>query len=125
MKKMKAYKGYTATVEFDADEMVLHGRVDHIRDVVTFHATSVEGIEPAFAEAVDDYLALCDERGEEPDRPFSGRFVLRLEPQIHRDIAVRAALEGKSLNAWIVDALQSALGVAEDSESRTPLRRLA
>jgi predicted HicB family RNase H-like nuclease len=51
--------------------------------------------------------------------------VLRLEPEIHRDIAVRAALEGKSLNAWIVDALQSTLGVSESSESRTPLRRMA
>jgi len=124
MKKMKPYKGYTATVEFDPDEMVLHGRVDNIRDVVTFHAASVDGIEPAFAEAVDDYLSLCEERGEEPDRPFSGRFVLRLEPDLHRDLAVRASRDGKSLNAWIAAALQDAIA-GEGAGDRAPLRRLA
>jgi len=69
VKKTKPYKGYTATVEFDADEMVLHGRVDDIRDVVTFQASSADRVQPAFVEAVDDYLVLCDERGEEPDMP--------------------------------------------------------
>jgi predicted HicB family RNase H-like nuclease len=63
------YKGYTATVEFDSDEMVLHGRVDGIRDVVTFQALSTDRVQPAFVEAVDDYLTLCDERGEEPHVP--------------------------------------------------------
>ncbi|HSU17422.1 type II toxin-antitoxin system HicB family antitoxin [Longimicrobium sp.] len=63
------YEGYTATVEFDSDEMVLHGRLENIRDVVTFHASSVDEVQPAFVEAVDDYLALCEERGEEPDVP--------------------------------------------------------
>lgn len=109
MKKMKPYKGYTATVEFDADEMVLHGRVDNIRDVVTFHAASVEQLQSAFEEAVDDYLDLCETRGEQPERPFSGRFVLRVEPELHRQIAIRAAREGKSLNAWILTVLSAGL----------------
>ena len=66
MEKTQPYKGYTATVEFDCDERVLHGRVDTIRDVVTFQASSVDDVQPALIEAVDDYLALCKERDEEP-----------------------------------------------------------
>ena len=63
MEKMKAYKGYTATVEFDPDEMLLHGRVDNIRDVVTFHASSTADLQREFEAAVDDYLDFCSERG--------------------------------------------------------------
>lgn len=107
MKKMKAYKGYTATVEFDADEMVLHGRVDSIRDVITFHASSSDQVQAAFEEAIDDYLDLCETRGESPEQPFSGRFVLRVDPELHRKIAVQAAREGKSLNAWILRVLSA------------------
>jgi len=112
MKKMKPYKGYTATVEFDADEMVLHGRVDNIRDVITFQAVSVDELQSAFEEAIDDYLDLCVERGEQPEKPFSGKFVLRLDADLHRQIAQRSARERKSLNAWIVDAVSAALGVS-------------
>lgn len=113
MKKMKPYKGYTATVEFDADEMVLHGRVDNLRDVISFQATSVDGLQSAFEEAIDDYLDLCAERGEEPEKPFSGKFVLRLDADLHREIALRSARERKSLNAWIVGVVSAALGIAE------------
>src|SRR5215210_6463330 len=112
MKKMKPYKGYTATVEFDADEMVLHGRVENIRDVISFQAVSVDDLQPRFEEAIDDYLDLCSERGEQPEKPFSGKFVLRLDADLHREIALRSARERKSLNAWIVDAVSAALGVS-------------
>ena len=64
---MGSYKGYTATVEFDPDEMVLHGRVDNLHDVISFHAVSVETAQSAFEEAVDDYLDLCSERGDRPE----------------------------------------------------------
>jgi predicted HicB family RNase H-like nuclease len=111
MKKMKPYKGYTATVEFDADEMVLHGRVENIRDVISFQAVSVDDLQSRFEEAIDDYLDLCSERGEQPEKPFSGKFVLRLDADLHREIALRSARERKSLNAWIVDVVSAALGV--------------
>ena len=120
MKKMKPYKGYTATVEFDADEMVLHGRVENIRDVISFQAVSVDHLQSAFEEAIDDYLDLCSERGEQPEKPFSGKFVLRLDADLHREIALRSARERKSLNAWIVDVVSAAIGV---SASRGRTRR--
>jgi predicted HicB family RNase H-like nuclease len=117
MKKMKSHKGFTATVDFDAEEMLLHGRIDNIRDVVTFHADSVEQLESRFREAVDDYLNLCSERGEQPDRPYSGRFVVRLGPDQHRRAALSADRKGVSLNTWIVEALDAALSSGENPRS--------
>ena len=103
------YRGYTAKVEFDSDAKLFHGKVLDLRDVITFQGTSVAELEEEFRASVDDYLEWCAERGEEPEKPFSGKFVVRLEPHLHRDIATRAALAGQSLNAWVADALAAAV----------------
>lgn len=100
------YKGYTARVDFDADAGVLFGEVEGLRDVVTFEATNVRELDKAFRESVDDYLDMCAERGEEPDKPYSGRFLVRVDPKLHRDIAMAAARAGKSLNAFAGEAFK-------------------
>jgi predicted HicB family RNase H-like nuclease len=105
---MLKYKGYTGRVEFDDEEGIFHGEVLDLRDVVTFQGRSVEEIEQAFRESVDDYLEYCSIRGEEPDKPFTGRFMLRLPPDLHRKAYVRAQREGKSLNQWISEKLSEA-----------------
>jgi predicted HicB family RNase H-like nuclease len=120
---MKPYKGYTAKVEFDADAGLLHGEVLGIRDVVTFQGKSVREIEKAFRESVDDYLAFCSERGEEPDRAYSGKFVVRLEPDLHRRLNMQAQAEGQSLNAWVMTQLAEA--VNEKPEKEPGRRRVA
>ncbi|WP_041304338.1 type II toxin-antitoxin system HicB family antitoxin [Kyrpidia tusciae] len=97
------YKGYQARVEFDDESGVFHGEVINTRDVITFQGQSVEELRQAFRDSVDDYLAYCAERGEEPEKPFSGRFVLRLTPEQHRLAALAARRSGKSLNAWIAE----------------------
>ncbi len=101
------YKGYEGVVEFDDEANIFHGEVINIRDVVTFQGTTVEEIKRAFAESVDDYLAFCKERGEEPDKPFSGRFVLRIDPELHKKIFIKAKREGKSLNSWVEERLSA------------------
>jgi hypothetical protein len=58
---------------------------------------------------VDDYLAFCAERGETPDKPFSGQFVARVSPELHRRASLAASQAGKSLNAWVAEQLQSAV----------------
>jgi predicted HicB family RNase H-like nuclease len=77
---MMKYKGYTGHVEYDDEAKIFHGEVLGIKDVVTFQGTTVDEIEQAFKDSVEDYLAFCKERGEEPDRPFSGKFNLRIPP---------------------------------------------
>ena len=99
------YRGYTAAVEYDADDHIFSGRIVDLRDVIHFEGTSVEELETAMREAVDDYLVFCEEQGHEPDRPFSGRVGLRLDTALHRAAAARAAEEGKSLNDLVVEAV--------------------
>ena len=103
---MLNYKGYSGRVEFDDESGLLHGEVVDLRDVVTFQGRSVEELESAFRDSIDDYLAFCKDRGEQPDKPFSGRLMLRLPPDLHRRVYVRAQHEGKSLNQWISDKLE-------------------
>ncbi len=102
---MMNYKGYTATVEFDDKANIFHGEVMGIRDVVTFQGSSVKELKKAFKDSVDDYLAFCAKRGEEPNKPFSGKFIVRLKPEEHRQISLAAKKEKKSLNSWVRDHL--------------------
>jgi len=106
------YLGYTAVVEYDADDRIFAGRVVGLRDVIHFEGATVDELEASMRAAVDDYLALCAERGKSPDRPYSGRVGLRLEPDLHRAAATAAAREGTSLNDLLVDAVRARLARA-------------
>ncbi|MBE9077756.1 type II toxin-antitoxin system HicB family antitoxin [Romeria aff. gracilis LEGE 07310] len=90
-------KGHTGQVEFDHEAGIFDGEVIDLRDVITFQSKSVDEFERAFRESVDDYLAFCEEHGEVPDKPFSGRLMLRLPPELHRKVDMSSKLEGKSL----------------------------
>lgn len=106
---MMNYQGYIGKVEFDDEAGIFHGEVINTRDVITFQGESVSELKQAFHESVDDYLAFCKERGEAPDKPFSGQFVTRIPADLHRQVNVAAALSGKSLNAWVTEQLQGAV----------------
>jgi len=82
--------------------------VINLRDVVTFQSASVTQLRKAFQDSVDDYLEFCAERGESPEKPFSGKFMVRVGPELHKAVAMHAKVEHKSLNAWIHDALELA-----------------
>jgi predicted HicB family RNase H-like nuclease len=103
---MLEYKGYVGTVE--ADDGVFAGRVGGLRDVVTFEGQTFAEVERAFRDSIDDYLAFCAERGEPPDRPYSGKIPLRVAPEVHRSAALRAQAEGISLNQWIARRIETA-----------------
>jgi predicted HicB family RNase H-like nuclease len=103
------YKGYVGTFAYDEDADSFHGRVVGLRDVITFEGRSVEQLKKALADSVEDYLEFCRTRGEEPERPLSGKFVLRLDPSLHRAVAIAAEREGKSLNTWVKEQLQEAV----------------
>ena len=99
------YKGYFTKVEFDDEANIFHGEVINLRDVITFQGETVDELRQAFHDSVDDYLEFCAERGEEPEKPYSGRFSVRVEPELHKNIAIEARKTGKSLNAWVHDTL--------------------
>ena len=118
---MMEYKGYLGKVEFDDEAGIFHGEVINTRDVITFQGQSVAELKKAFKKSVEDYLAFCASRGEEPDKPFSGQFMTRIPPELHRQINLAASLSGKSLNAWVSEQLQSAIasvGIARDKKAK-------
>ena len=100
-------------IEYDDEAGIFHGEVINLRDVITFQGTCVDELRQALKDSVEDYRAFCqvfcEERGEEPERPFSGNLPLRIDPDLHRKIYVQARQEGKSLNRWISDALEREL----------------
>ena len=104
------YKGYHAAVTYDQEAGVFHGEIVGTRDVIFFEGTSVEELNKEFRFSIDDYLAMCAERGQAPDKPFSGKIPLRVSPAVHRAATVAARTEGKSLNAWIAETVERAAG---------------
>ena len=108
------YKGYQGSFEYDQGADLFHGDVLHITDVVTFQGRSIDELKTALADSIEDYFELCKEAGKSPQKPFSGRFNVRLTPELHQKAAQTAALEGISLNTWIVDTVKKAV-----SEQRT------
>ena len=105
---MLKYKGYNGTVEYDDEAKIFHGEILDTKDVITFQGKSVDEIENAFRESIDDYLEFCKERGEQPDKPFSGKFILRIPSELHHKIFLKARRKGKSINNWIIDILKNA-----------------
>ena len=108
MKNAMTYKGHTARIEFDAQDRIFCGRLAGIRDIITFHGETVDALEAAFKEAVDDYLATCAKLGDKPDKPYSGKLTLRIPPGVHAAISTAAETSGKSLNKWVADILDKA-----------------
>jgi predicted HicB family RNase H-like nuclease len=106
---MMEHKGYIGRVEFDDESGIFHGEVINTRDVITFQGSSVAELKTAFRDSVEDYLAFCASRGEEPDKPFSGQFLTRISPELHRLVNIAANLSGKSLNGWVAEQLQSSI----------------
>jgi predicted HicB family RNase H-like nuclease len=120
---MMEYNGYIGNVEFDDEAEIFHGEVINTRDVITFQGDSVPKLKKAFRDSVDDYLAFCAARGEEPDKPFSGRVLIRISPDLHRQINLAATLSGKSLNAWMTEQLEAAAACVESERANPTTRR--
>lgn len=104
---MLEYKGYVAKAAFDEEAEIFYGEVVNIRDVVTFQGSSVKELKKAFKGSVDDYLAFCQTRHEPPEKPFSGKFNVRLDPDLHRQAYVAAKTANMSLNKWVTKAIKN------------------
>jgi predicted HicB family RNase H-like nuclease len=102
------YKGYAARIEYSDADHCLIGHIAGIRDVVGFHGASVAEVRAAFEDAVEDYLETCRAAGRPPQKPYSGKLMLRLPPEVHARAAMMAAAHGKSLNQWAAEVLANA-----------------
>lgn len=102
---MIEYKGYIGIINYDSDAKIFHGDVINTKDVITFQGISVEEIEKALKDSVDDYLKWCEEEGEIPEKPYSGKFNLRISPELHKKIAIASRKMNLSLNKFVEKAL--------------------
>lgn len=109
MKNEIKYKGYTGLIEYDPQGRIFTGEVIGLKDVITFQGRNPDELEASLRESVELYLAMCAEDGVEPEKPYSGRFNVRLDPDLHRRAALCAAREHKSLNDWVSEAIERAV----------------
>lgn len=102
---MLKYKGYTGHVVYDDEARIFHGEVSALKAVITFQGTTVDEIEQAFKDSIDDYLDWCKKRGKDPEKPISGKFNLRMPPDLYVKVVTNAAQEGLSINSYILKRL--------------------
>ncbi len=106
MKNVLKYKGYIGSVEFSEKDMAFYGKILGLKKgAYGFEGQTVEELLSDFHNAVDDYLDSCVEMGIEPDKPFSGKFNLRIPPELHKEVAISAAAHNMSLNQFVADVL--------------------
>jgi len=112
VKDFMEYKGYIGSVRFSAEDEVFYGKLQGIRDLVTYEGTDVIGLKRSFYEAVDDYLEMCKRRGKVPEQPFKGSFNVRVGRELHKRAAVFASEHKKKLNSVVSEALEKYLETA-------------
>ena len=109
MSNSMTYKGYATSMVFDAEDKIIVGRVLEIDDIISFHGESVAEFEANFHVAVDGYIAASHELGGVPERPASGKLMLRIAPEVHAAALKAAARSGTSLNKWAEKVLGTAV----------------
>jgi predicted HicB family RNase H-like nuclease len=102
------YKGYTARIDFDDRDNIFVGRVLGVSSIISFHGETVKELRKEFEVAVDDFLADCAERGVAPEKPASGKLMLRIRPEVHVAVSIAAQASGKSINQWADEVLEKA-----------------
>ena len=105
MTNTMVYNGYTASMTFDAEDKLIIGRVLNIDDIIAFHGESVAAFESNFRVVVDDYIAAAEALGSQPEKPASGKLMLRIAPTVHAAALKAAAQSGTSLNKWAEQVL--------------------
>ena len=115
MNSMLEYKGYHATIEFDADDDIFVGKVFGIADSLNFHGSSIPELKEMFEQCIDNYLEVCESIGKVPEKEFKGSFNVRIESSLHRRLAMYASRMGESLNSTVERAIEA---YVEDMEKR-------
>ena len=108
------HDGYLARIDYDDEHEIFHGEIANIQHVVTFQGKTVAVLKKAFKESLANYLELCAERGIKPEKPLSGKFMVRVGPEIHRNVSLAAQSSSQSINTWVTETLRRA--AAKDSK---------
>ncbi|HCN05305.1 MAG TPA: toxin-antitoxin system HicB family antitoxin [Bacteroidetes bacterium] len=106
---LMTFESYSARIEYDNRDNIFVGHVVGLTTQISFHGASISALQRAFAAAIRDYLSDCRARGVEPERPMSGKMLLRLNPDVHAAAARKAARSGVSINQWVADVVRAAV----------------
>lgn len=104
--KLLSYKGYHGTVEYSLEDQILYGKVVDINGLISYEGTTIAELTADFKEAIDDYLQMCKDHNEAPEKSFTGSFNVRISPQLHRQLALYAASHHQSLNSSVKEAVE-------------------
>ncbi|MCR5430289.1 MAG: type II toxin-antitoxin system HicB family antitoxin [Eubacterium sp.] len=118
MSNLLEYKGYYTKIEYSSEDNILFGQIEGIDDLVLFESDSLNNVEKEFHSAVDDYLAFCESEGDEPNKPYSGKFNVRIKPELHRELALRAYKDDISLNQTVEKAIEKYLKTPQKKKRR-------
>lgn len=119
MNSMMEYRGYHASIEYDAEDKIFVGEVFGINDSLNFHGSSVDELEEMFHQSIDNYLDICARFNKEPDKEFKGTFNVRIPPDMHRQIALQASIQKITLNQFIIKSLEKSLSEINNIEKET------
>lgn len=103
------YRGFTAKIEFSADDNVFFGRLLGTKDIVAFHGETVEELKDSMRESVDFYIEVCEREGKKMQKSYSGKVMFRLPDKLHAEIAEAATRHGKSINEWGKEVFETAV----------------
>lgn len=106
---MIEYKGYMGVFDFDPERDTFHGTVINTNDVISFYGSSINELRKEMRKSIEEYLAFCQEQGRSPEKPFSGKLILRTNPDLHRRVALEAARHRLSMNAYLQEVLEKAV----------------
>ncbi|UCH96853.1 MAG: type II toxin-antitoxin system HicB family antitoxin [Candidatus Aminicenantes bacterium] len=106
MNNLLIYKNYTGSVNYSSDDDIFYGKIEFITDTVLYEGSSVEELKKNFREAVEDYIEACEEMGKEPQKPFKGKILARIEPELHKQAALIALQKRVSLNKFVESAIK-------------------
>ena len=125
MKDILKYQDFTGSIHYSDEDEVFFGKIIGIDDLITFEGNSVASLKKAFKEAVEDYLSICEETGKEPLKFFKGSFNVRIDPELHKQAAMKSNELGVSLNQLVADAIAGFVTkphVTEDSRQTVQLK---
>ena len=107
MNNTMEYKGYVGSVEFSETDSVFFGKVLGIRSLISYEGTSAQELVDDFHGAVDEYLTLCEEQNQAPEKAYKGSFNIRVSPELHKQAAIYAISRDMTLNRVVEDALEN------------------
>lgn len=113
MNSMLEYKGYHASIEYDAEDNIFVGEVFGISDSLNFHGTTVSELKEMFEQCIDNYLDLCEKIGKAPDKEFKGTFNVRISPELHKKAALAATKQKMTLNQYVMKAIDQSFDMRE------------